>query len=345
MAKRPAEAARPLDAECRVVLLHGPDDFLRSEYTAKLKEALQAVHPDLDTLRYEGASAKAADVLDECRSFGLMRQHKLIVVDQADQLVKEANRPLFEKYAEGPAEDATLVLRADKWYPGNLDKLIAKVGVVIKCDEVTEAQALTWSMARAKKRHDAVLEEPAARLLVERVGAQLGRIDSELAKLATAAGPGGSITREAVAAAVGATREEEAWAIQQTLLSGDTEATLKQLRDIIEVSRQSEAAVSWAVIDLLRKLHAASAGLRAGRKPFDLMKALKLWGPSAEVVMNAARHVDPARARRLFLAAVEADTRQKTGLSEPLRSLESLVVGLAPSDSAGMNPAHRPQPR
>lgn len=345
MAKRPAEAARPLDASCRVVLLHGPDDFLRAEYTAKLKEALQAIHPDLDTLRFEGAAAKAADVLDECRSFGLMRQHKLVIVEQADQLVKEANRPLFEKYAESPAEDATLVLRADKWYPGNLDKLIAKVGSVIKCDEVSEPQALNWSIARAKKRHDATLEPDAARLLIERVGAQLGRIDSELAKLATAAGPGGSITREAVAAAVGATREEEAWAIQQTLLSGDTEATLRQLRDIIEVSRQSEAAVSWAVIDLLRKLHAASAGLRAGRKPFDLIKALKLWGPSADTVMNAARQVEPDRARRLFLAAVEADTRQKTGLSDPLRSLESLVVGLAPRQSSGMNPAHRPQPR
>lgn len=345
MAKRPAEAARPLDASCRVVLLHGPDEFLRAEYTARLKELLQAAHPDLDTLRFEGATAKAADVLDECRSFGLMRQHKLIVVDQADQLVKEANRPLFEKYAESPADDSTLVLRADKWYPGNLDKLIAKIGSVIKCDEVSEAQAMNWAVARAKKRHDATLEPDAAQLLVQRVGAALGRIDSELAKLATAAGPGGAITRDAVAQAVGATREEEAWAIQQTLLSGDTEATLRQLRDIVEVSRQSEVAVSWAVIDLLRKLHAASAGLRAGRKPFDLIKALKLWGPSADAVMNAARQIEPDRARRFFLAAVEADTRQKTGLSEPLRSLESLVVGLAPRRAPGANPGHRPQPR
>lgn len=345
MAKRSAEAARPLDATCRVVLLHGPDDFLRAEYTARLKELLQEVHPDLDTLRFEGAAARAADVLDECRSFGLMRQHKLVVVDQADQLVKEASRPLFEKYAESPAEDATLVLRADKWYPGNLDKLIAKVGAVIKCEEVSEAQATNWAIARAKKRHDATLEPDAAALLVERVGAALGRIDSELAKLATAAGAGGTITRDAVAQAVGATREEEAWAIQRTLLSGDTEATLRQLRDIIEVSRQSETAVSWAVIDLLRKLHAASAGLRAGRKPFDLMKSLKLWGPSADAVLGAARHIEPARARRLFLAAIEADARQKTGLSEPLRSLESLVVGLAARTSPGSNPAEHPQAR
>lgn len=345
MAKRSAEAARPLDASCRVVLLHGPDEFLRAEYTARLKELLQAAHPDLDTLRFEGATAKAADVLDECRSFGLMRQHKLVLVDQADQLVKEDNRPLFEKYAEAPAEDATLVLRADKWYPGNLDKLIAKVGSVIKCDEVSEAQATSWAIARARKRHDATLEADAAALLVERVGAALGRIDSELAKLATAAGAGGAITRDAVAQAVGATREEEAWAIQRTLLSGDPEATLKQLRDIIEVSRQSEAAVSWAVIDLLRKVHAASAGLRAGRKPFDLMKALKLWGPSADAVLEAARRVEPATARAWFLAAVEADTRHKTGLSDPLRSLESLVVGLATPGSRGPNPAHRPQPR
>ena len=30
-----------------------------------------------------------------------MQQHKLIVVDNADQLVKEAARPLMERYADG----------------------------------------------------------------------------------------------------------------------------------------------------------------------------------------------------------------------------------------------------
>lgn len=330
MAKRPDAKSAPLDASARIVLLTGPNDFLRAEYTAKVKELLTEKHPDLDVLRFDGASAKAADVLDECRSFGLMRQHKLIVVEQADQIVKDTSRALFEKYAEAPSEDATLVLRAEKWYPGKLDKLIEEVGAVIKCEEVTTAQATSWAIARAKKRHDATLAPEAAALLVERVGAELGRIDSELGKLATSAGAGGTIGREEVASAVGASKEEEIWAIQETLLGGDTERSLRHLRDLVEVSRQSESGLSFAILDMTRKLHAVSQGLREGRKPFDLTRALKLWGRSADLLMRAGGATDPAQARRFFRAAIDADVRQKTGLSDPVRSLETLIVGSAP---------------
>ena len=78
MARKPASSAAPLDADARVVVLHGKDAHQRSEHTAALRKALEARDPDLDVLTFDGQSAKAADVLDECRSFGLMARHKLV---------------------------------------------------------------------------------------------------------------------------------------------------------------------------------------------------------------------------------------------------------------------------
>lgn len=332
MARKPA--ANPKQGqtkpgpEHRIVVLHGKDAFLRAEYTASLRRALEEARGAVDTLRYEGA-AEVADVLDECRSFGLMQQHKLVVVDDADQFVKDSARPLLERYAEHPAEDATLVLRAERWNKGKLDKLIEAVGVIRKCDAPTEGQAAAWAQHRAQVRHGAEIGQDAARALVARVGADLGRIDAELAKLAAAAGKNGKITPELVGEFVGVSREEEVWGMQAALLGATPEAALGHLRELIEVSRQPTVLISYALCDLARKLHLATVGLRAGENPGAIGKTLKLWGPSQDAVMRAARGADPSATMALLDAALEADVAQKTGLGDPERHLERVVLRFA----------------
>src|SRR5262249_44697926 len=108
VAKKPAETKAPgaLTAEHRIVVLIPKAPFVQGEFTAQLKDALVAAHGAIDAFRFEGPAATAAAVLDECRTFGLMQEHKLVVVDQADQLVKEENRPLVERYAAAPCAGA-----------------------------------------------------------------------------------------------------------------------------------------------------------------------------------------------------------------------------------------------
>jgi DNA polymerase-3 subunit delta len=332
MAKKPASPAGTPDPSHRVVLLYGANTFLAQERTAALKAKLEEAHGALDVLHFDGATARLADVLDECRSFGLMQQHKMVVVDTAETLVKEDNRPLVERYAEQPTEGATLVLRATTWYKGKLDEKIAAVGIVVECGEVSEGTAVRWAIARAAKRHGATLDEDAADVLVERCGAQLGRIDSELGKLsATALGAGGDkpvITRAMVVELVGRSREESAWEWQSLLVSGQTEAALDRQRYLLNVQREAPQLLWWACMDLSRKLHAAAAALKSGENEFAVAKALKLWGPSKDAVLAKARELGVEQARRALKAAVEGDQRVKTGLGEAERSLEVVTVRL-----------------
>lgn len=339
MAKKPTGTPQ-LSKDTLIAVLAGPEAFLRSLYTAKIREELTKAHGEIDTFQFDGQSAPAADVLDECRSFGLMASHKLVIVDNADQFVKEANRPLVERYAEHPTENATLVLRSDKWNKGKLDAMIEKVGVIIDCQPLSDAAALAWATKRCEKERRASLDRAAGQLLIERLGTDLGRIDSELEKLATAAGEGGTITAALVAEFVGASREEEVWAIQGSLLSGDPSRTLAHLRDALDVSRQPTVLVSFACLDLARKLHGASAALAGGAAPGSLMKPLKLWGPTLDAVTNAARRVPHAAAASLLADCVKADVRQKTGLGDPGRTLEVVALRFAET----INPArgHRP---
>lgn len=335
----------PLTADCRIVVLAGKEAFLQGEYTAQLRELLGAKFGEVDTVRFEGAAAAMADVLDECRTFGLMQQHKLVVVDSAEQLVKEDNRPLLERYASAPSENATLVLRTERWYPGKLDKLIEQVGTILKCDAVSAQTAASWAVKRAEKRHGAKLTPEAAATLVDRIGTDLARLDGELTKLALAAGAGlkdggrdarptqdaVSISMRDVVDLVGETREEEAWAVQETLLSGDPEASVRHVRMILDNSRRdAHVPLTWAMVDLARKLHAASRGVREGMNPFALGNKLKLWPEDRrEAVLAAARRAEPRRFAGLLKTAVEADARGKSGLGDPDRTLERLALAFA----------------
>ncbi len=328
--KTSSKAGVAPDATHRVVILCGKEAFLRAEYTNHLRDKLETEFGQIDVLRFDGDSAQASDILDECRSFGLMAAHKLVVVENADKLLNESTRPLMQRYAEAPSEGATLVLRASTWRKGNLDKAVERIGVITPCDQASEAMAQRWCVRRGDRQHNASITPQVAAMLVERTGPDLGRIDTELGKLALAAGPGGQITGEIVAELVGRTREEEVWSIQSELLSGDAQRTIGQLRAILDnAPRDAHVPVTFACTDLARKLHGASRAIAAGTNPFQVGKDLKLWGPARDAILGVGGRTHPDTARSLLEACVAADRASKSGLGRPERTLERLALRFA----------------
>ena len=130
--KLPAQSVQ-LDASTRVLAVHGPEEAVKKQKIDQLRAALEAEHGELQKFDFDGKTATLADVFDELRGYSLMGGYKLVVVDPADDFVKAHREPL-ERYAQNPVDHATLVLRAGTWNRGNLDKHIAKVGAVVKCE-------------------------------------------------------------------------------------------------------------------------------------------------------------------------------------------------------------------
>jgi DNA polymerase III delta subunit len=291
----------------------------------------------VDTIRFDGQAGPRilADVLDECRSTGLMQQHKVVVIDNAEMVIKEMEdeapappkaagrkrapaphspREILENYAADPSPTATLILRAATWRPGNL----------------------AWAQKRARESHKTSIDAKAAGALIATVGTELGRIDTELEKLALAAGGEGQpITAALVEQMTGQSREEEFWAIQDRLLEGNPGTTLAELRDLIEVSRHDPVAIGWAYMDAARRVHMAAAAVKQGTPLKSLARPLKIWGFGPEfdrkiaLMEQAARSAGPARAARLFNAVVAADAANKSSLGDPMRNLEVLTVRFA----------------
>jgi DNA polymerase III delta subunit len=163
------------------------------------------------------------------------------------------------------------------------------------------------------------------------------RLDSELMKLAAMASDGrsrGSITRELVRENTAPSSEEKAWEIQSVVAQGSAPAMLRKLHDLVEVSQQDVVPVSWAVIDLLRKEHAAARLLEQRVAEHAIPGMLRLWGDSIPAVMRAARAIAPDRLAQLLREAVISDQHSKSGVGDPVRNLETLMVRIADTTAA-----------
>jgi len=309
-----------------------------------LRDAIESKHGTTDTVQFDGQSVTLADVFDELRSLSLLGSYKLITVNNADSFVS-SHRKVIERYAQAPVEHATLVLRSGRWNRGNLDKLIKKVGCIVKCDPLPGPKAQAWIMQRATTEYHCPLTGTAASLLVERLGSDLMQLDSALAKLAIATDKGQSIQPALVNEQVTSqSNDEKAWVIQEAILTaistsqGGRTATrtnspnpthrnshgsaIEKIHQLIDHSGQAPVLVAYFVADLIRKLYGASMMLKQGHGPSEVTEKFKLWGPRRELFMRVLNQLDESKLTRLLDQVIQYDSWAKTGRGSSMRNLE-----------------------
>lgn len=350
---RPAKgkSAPPPDpvASMRIVVLHGADSLRKRDWTGRFIDVMTEAFGEIQRFDFDGATIEPAVILDELRSYGLLQQHKLVVLENADQFLvlkededsvpaggrRRTARQLMEAYAASPVEDATLLMKADSWRKSKLTELVMKVGAVVRFDPPKDSEAVDWVVGEGAQRHDVKINRNAAQLLVERLGSGLDRLDMELAKLASFVGPGKTVKRELVVDMVGMSREEEAWILQEAMATGDADAALSKLRELMDVSRHNEVPLMWGVIDLTRKLYASSKLMRQGMDDYTVAQQIGLWGESRGPILRAAKKIDSHQLAQLLRNAVMTDKKNKSGMANPRRSLEVLTMHIA--DTIGSN--------
>lgn len=314
----------------RIVVLHGKESFLRLEWSRRLIRSLEATHGSIDRFEFDGATATLAAVLDELQTYGLMSRHKLVVLESAEVfMAAEDRRRAMERYAERPMAEATLLMRTSgPWRPGRFDALVQKVGGVFKCEAPSRPDTVRWCVNRARSAHRAEIAPELAELLVEKIGTDLARLDTELEKLATAAGTDPAfISRALVSEFVGLSREEQAWEIQAAMLEGPAGKALRKLDEIMGAGKSPEVMVAWSITDLASKLHDAARLIEGGVHEAEASRTIGLWGPQQKAILRSARRVGSRRAARLLQDALNTEVRMRRGYSgDDRRTLEGLIV-------------------
>ena len=223
--------------DCLVFAIVGAERLLRREALDRVLRQAGAESDPLGPSRFDGESAELVDVLDDLRTPSLLGDRRVVIVDDADELITK-HRAALERYCADPSPSGVLVLLCDSMpKTTRLYKQIAATGELVFCEPPKGNQVGAWLTERAVGTYGKKLAGPAGSALRDHLGTDLGRLDAELSKLAAYVGQRDRIEVADVAECTGRLREERVFAVVDTMVAGDTAKALERWDQVMATDR------------------------------------------------------------------------------------------------------------
>jgi len=316
-----------------IIAVCGQEPFLKHEAIKEWIDRLVGdADPALAIYEYDGQSASVslAEVLDDLRTLPFLTPCRLVWVHDADAFISKYRAEL-EAYADQPSPTGILILEC-KSLPANtrLYKRIEKVGTVVRCDALKPSAAPSWVIERARGSYGKTMDMKAAALLTDQIGADLGRLDAELQKLALYVGGRSAIQAEDVETLTGRCREEQVWGILSAMAAGDQGRALALWEQVWQTDRAASARAIGGLAFMVRRLLAAKKAEEAGASIGELRKIMMIWRDDrrlkAELAAFTARQVE-----QMLCKLLEADVAAKTSTRSVRTSIEAFIIEMCRS--------------
>lgn len=323
-----------------VVVLFGEDSTLKTW-------VLRLLTADGDAETVEGDSSLWRDIRDEVSTVSLFDsgQRRVVIVRDGDGLVKKF-RTEIEDYVAKPSSAGRLLLEL-KTLASNtrLYKATDKDHLLIHCGIPKTPKGKNHDSGKLRKfitdtissRHQCKLSTGAADLLVDLIGTDIGMLDTEVAKVALYAEPGGKIDEQMIRDIVGGWKGNTIWQTIDAAANGNAAEALRQLDKMMSSGEQPIALLpqmAWS----MRRLGMATAAVdyaeAKGRRPVvsDALSAAGVRPYELKNIEAQLRQIGRARGRKVLHWLLEADYKLKGthSTSGPDRFvLEEFVLKLA----------------
>jgi DNA polymerase III subunit delta len=215
--------------------------------------------------------------------------------------------------------DLTLVLIARAKAPAKLSRAVKAASGEIHEFEAPRARDVPRALVEDAGRLGFRLEPAAARVLVERMGANPVRLRNELERLALWAGEGGSVSAADLDEMVADTSEAAVWTLSDALLERDAAAALRIGQRLIDQG-ENVTGLIYGIASRLRSACVAAAQLEEGVPPKQVESSLKMHPYAAKQLVARVREADLADLRRSTetLAELELWCRGGADYGDPL---------------------------
>jgi DNA polymerase III subunit delta len=206
----------------------------------------------------------------------------------------------------GLPPDLTVVLIARDKAPAKLTKAVKAAKGELHEFEAPKARDMPRVLVADAKGLGFSLQPAAARILVERMGANPLRLRHELERLALWAGQGGEVSAADLDAMVADTSEAAVWALSDALLERDP-ARASSIAERLVSQGENVTGLIYGLASRLRNACAAAAKLEAGVPPKQVESSLKMHPYAArQLVARVGRaSLDDLQAATLALADLE----------------------------------------
>lgn len=187
--------------------------------------------------------------------------------------------------------DLTLVLIARAKAPPKLLKAVKAAKGEVHNFEAPKARGMPRVLVGDAQRLGFKLDPGAARLLVERMGAEPLRLRHELERLALWAGDSGQVTAADIEAMIADTSEAAVWTLSDAVVEGDARTALRVGEQLIEQG-ENVTGLIYGLASRLRAACAAAAMLEEGMPPREVESQLKMHPYAAKQLVARLGRVD-----------------------------------------------------
>jgi len=228
-------------------------------------------------------------------AMSLMDSRRYLLADGIERWRDKQIEPVVAALAELPP-DLTLVLICRDKPAAKLLKAVKAAGGEVHEFEAPKAREMPRVLVGEAQRLGFRLDTAAARMLVERMGANPVRLRNELERLALWAGEGGAVSAEDLTEMIADTSEAAVWSLSDALIEGDAAAALRIGERLIGQG-ENVTGLIYGLASRLRSACAAAAQLEEGIPPQQVESSLKMHPYAAKQLVKRLQGTDLANLR------------------------------------------------
>ena len=253
----------------------------------------------------------AANLIAAIPALSLTSERRYLLADHVERWPEKDQATVRDALATLP-EDVTVVLVAHGKPAAKLAKAVKEAGGEVHAFEAPRPRDLPRGLVAEAKKRGFRLDATAARLLVERMGANPVRLANELDRLALWAGEGGEVGPGDLEEMISDTSEAAVWSLSDALLEGDAEAALA-ISERLLVQGESVTGLIYALASRLRKANLALERLEAGAAPKQVESELGMHPYAAKQLIGRLRESSPAQLRSATASLADLEVSCRGG--------------------------------
>jgi DNA polymerase-3 subunit delta len=238
-------------------------------------------------------------------AMSLMGTRRYLLADGIERWRDKQLEPVLAALKELPP-DLTLVLICRDKPAAKLAKAFKGAGGEIHEFEAPKARDMPRALVGEAQRLGFRLEPAAARMLVERMGANPLRLRNELERLTLWAGEGGTVGAADLEEMIADTSEAAVWSLSDALIEGDA-ATALRIGERLIGQGENVTGLIYGLASRLRSACAAAAQLEEGIPPKQVESSLKMHPYAAKQLVRRLQgaNLEGLRAATETLADLE----------------------------------------
>lgn len=314
----------------QVYLLYGEERYLVLQ--AKDQVLASALRPDdqLNLNIHKGAGPDLSKITDECLAVPFFAERRVVLVQDSGYFASGkgtsgASEDLIRLLGQVPSTTLLLFVEDAVDKRSRAYKALAKAGMAVSFDHPDEATLTRWMMTRLKASHIRITKD-ALELLLTRTGVDMTMISSQLDKLISCVGEGGTLTGKEVGGLVQERLETRVFDLVDAVGTKNRRAAMDKYDQLIR-TREEPSMILYFLARQFNQLYQTKLLEAGGKGAPEMMKALNLkYSFQLRKLCGQARYFQTDLLRQAVEDCVDMETRFKSGRIEGRLAVELLLV-------------------